>query len=87
MPVFSCRKTLARYINENNVFNISKYCLVVLENVGLRMPNRNLRDFSFLKVDCRRRNFPSYSCASAANAIDSDNDIFNGSSVSVNMIG
>ena len=51
------------------------------------MSDLSLRDFTFLNVDFKRRNFPSPSWASAANATDSETDIFNGSSVSINMIG
>ena len=46
-----------------------------------RVPNRNFRDFIFFNVDIKRRKFPSFSCNSVANGIDSDIDIFNRSSV------
>jgi len=57
-----------------------------LEPAGLRVPNRNFRDFSLFNVDFKCRNRPSARCALAANAIDSDADIFNGRSVWANMI-
>ena len=69
-----------------NVCSGSKYCLTLLETFGLRMPNRNFRDFSLFNVDFKRRNSPSARCSSAANGIGSDTDIrvYNGRSVSVN---
>jgi len=67
-----------------NVFSVSKSCLTLLETVGLRVPNQNFRDFGMFNVAFTRRHCPSPNCVSAANAIGSDTDIFNGSSVSVN---
>ena len=61
----------------------SKYCPALLETVGLRVPNHNFRDFSLFNVDIKRINSPSVTCAVAANAIDSDTDIFNGRCVCV----
>jgi len=55
----------------------------LLETVGLHVPNRNFRDFSLFNVDFKSRKSPSVQCASAANALDSDIDIFIGRSVSV----
>ena len=66
------------------VFSASKYFPTISETVGLRVPNRNIRDFSLFNVDFKRRIRPSARCASAENAIDTDTDIFNGRSVSVN---
>jgi len=45
-----------------------------------------MTEFSTFKVDFKRRSCPSAPCASAANAIGSDIDMLNGTSVSVNMI-
>jgi hypothetical protein len=59
-----------------DVFSASKYCPTLSETVDLRVTNRNFRDFGLFNVD--------FICASAANAIDTDTDIFNGRSVSVN---
>jgi hypothetical protein len=67
-----------------NVFSVSKSSSTFFETVGLRVQNRNLRDFSLFNVAFKRRNCPSPSYVSAANAIGSDTDIFNGCSVSVN---
>lgn len=69
-----------------DAFSDLKYWRTLLETVGLRVPNRNFRDFSLFIVDFKR-NFPFARCASAADAIDSVTDIFSGLSVSVNMIG
>ena len=38
-----------------DVFNGSKYCPTLLENVGLHVPNQNFRDFSLFIVDFKRR--------------------------------
>jgi len=59
-----------------DVFSASKYFPTLSGTVDLRVPNRNFRDFSLFNVD--------FICASAANAIDTDTDIFNGRSVSLN---
>ena len=69
-----------------DVFNGLKYCAALLETVGLRVPNRNFRDFSLFNVDFKRRISPSDRRVSKANVIDSDIDIFTGRSVSVHMI-
>jgi hypothetical protein len=58
--------------------------IYILEIVDLRVPNRNFTDFSLLNVDFKYRKCPSARRASAANAIDSDTDIFNRRSVLVN---
>jgi hypothetical protein len=52
-----------------NVYNGSKFCPTLLETFGLRVPDRNFRDFKLFHVDLNRRNCPSARCASAANAI------------------
>ena len=46
-----------------------------------------LEALSLFKEDFKRQNCPSARCAAAENAIDSGNNIFNGRSVSVSMIG
>jgi hypothetical protein len=38
----------------------------------------NITDFSLFNADPKRHNYPSASCASAANAISRDSGIFNG---------
>ena len=42
----------------------------------LRVPNRNLRDFSLFNVGQERHNRPSARNASMANAISTDNGLF-----------
>jgi len=79
--LFAC--TLKREIT-TIIFNGSKCCHILLKTVGLRMPNRNFRDFRFFNFDLKRRNCFSAQSASAANATDSDIDIVNISSISIN---
>ena len=67
-----------------DIFNVSKHSPALLENVCLRVPNRNVIGFRLFNVDSKRRNGPSSRWASAANTIDGDTDIFNGRSFSVN---
>ena len=67
-----------------NVFNDLKPCPTLLQTVGLPVPSRNLRGFRLDNVDLKPRNCPSATSASAVNAIGSDTDIFNGSSISIN---
>ena len=67
-----------------NVFGGSKYCLTLLETVGLPVPNRNIREFSLFNVESKRRNCPSARLASAANGVGSNSDICNVLSVLVN---
>jgi hypothetical protein len=68
-----------------DVFSGLNFCPNLLETVGLQVPHTNFREWSWLNVDCKRRNSLAR-CASAANATESDTDIFNGRLVSVNMI-
>jgi len=55
-----------------------------METDAQRRPNRNFRDFGLFNFEPKRRICPSARCASAANAIGSDTDIFNTSSISIN---
>jgi hypothetical protein len=48
------------------------------------VPNRNLKDFNLICVDCKHRNRPAYSGASAANSVSTDIGILNGRSVLIN---
>jgi len=61
--------------------------LLLLEGVGLRVPNQTFRDFRFFNVDFKRRKCLSARCASVENAVDSDTDTCTGRSASVSMIG
>jgi hypothetical protein len=60
-----------------NVFTGSKFYPIILEIVGLRMPNRNFGDFKLFHADFCRRNCPSARRTSAANRISSDSCTFN----------
>ena len=42
-----------------HVFNGFKYCRAMLEKAGLRVPHRNLRDFSLFNVDAKSYNCPA----------------------------
>jgi hypothetical protein len=60
------------------VYRGLKSCTSLLENVSLRAPASNLRDFSLFG--------PSARCAYAANAVGKDLDIFAIGAVSLNHI-
>ena len=55
-----------------NVFGGSKYCLTLLETVGLPVPNRNIREFSLFIVESKRRNCPSARLDSPAKGVGSN---------------
>jgi hypothetical protein len=48
----------------------------VLEVVGLRVPARHIRDFVLFNVCSLCKNCPSARCASAANVVCRDVDVF-----------
>jgi hypothetical protein len=48
----------------------------LLETVGFRVPTRFLRDFSMFNFDPSIKNCPSARCASAANVVCRDFDVF-----------
>jgi hypothetical protein len=50
-----------------NVFGGTKYCTPVLETVGLRVPTRNVRNFT--TFICSSSHCPSAKCVSAENAV------------------
>jgi hypothetical protein len=62
--------------NNNQVYLGSKFCPSVLETVGLCVPTRQLRDFPLFYVCPTIKNRPSARCASAANVVCRDFDIF-----------
>jgi hypothetical protein len=64
----------------------SKFCPSVLETVGLRVPTRHLRDFSLFYVCPTIKNCPSARCASAANDVCRDFDVFRNHNVSLEHI-
>jgi hypothetical protein len=67
-----------------SVFNVSDNRPALSATVGLRVPNRNFRDFKFFNVYLKRQNCPSPGCISAATTVDSDIDMFDRNSISTN---
>jgi hypothetical protein len=55
-----------------NVFCGTKYCPSVLETVGVRVPTRNMRNFT--TFPCSFSHCPSARCVSAANAVCKSTD-------------
>jgi hypothetical protein len=53
-----------------------KFCPSVLEIVGLTVPSRYIRDFAMFNVFSSFNNCPSARCASAANVVCKDDDVF-----------
>jgi hypothetical protein len=68
------------------VYRGLKYCPSLLEAVGLRVPTRYLRDFSVFNFGPSIKNCPSARCASAANVVCRDFDIFKANIVSLSHI-
>jgi hypothetical protein len=64
----------------------SKFCLSVLETVGLRVSTRHLKDFPLFCVCPAIKNCPSARCASAANVVCRDFDVFRKQNVSLDHI-
>jgi hypothetical protein len=58
------------------IYSGSKFCPSVLETVGLRVPPRRIRDFALFSVCSSCKNCPSARCASAADAVCSDDHVF-----------
>jgi hypothetical protein len=59
-----------------NVFLGSKPCPSTMDIIGLRIPTRNLRDFSLFHVSSSYTNCPSGRCATAANSVCNQLDVF-----------
>jgi hypothetical protein len=68
------------------VYRGSKFCPSVLETVGLRILVRYIRDFSMFSVCSSSKNCPSARCASAANVVCRDVDIFGTKTLSLKHI-
>jgi hypothetical protein len=64
----------------------SKFSPSVLETVGLRVPTRHLRDFPLFYVCPTIKNCPSARCATAANVVCRDFDVFRNHNVSLENI-
>jgi hypothetical protein len=62
-----------------------KICPSVLEIVGLRVPARYSRDFASFNVCSSYKNCPSARCASAANVVCRDVDVFGAENVLINQ--
>jgi hypothetical protein len=58
----------------------------VLETVGLRVPTRHLRDFPLFYICPTIKNCPSARCASAANIVCRDFDVFGNHNVSLEHV-
>jgi hypothetical protein len=67
-----------------NIFSGPEYCPMLLETVGLLMPNQNFRNFSLFNINFKFQNCPSARCSSASNIINIDANIFSGHPVLVN---
>jgi hypothetical protein len=63
----------------------SKLCSV-LEIVGLRVPARYITDFASFIVCSSRKNCPSARCASAADVVCRDGEVFEAQNVLLNHI-
>jgi hypothetical protein len=63
-----------------------KFCPSVLEIVGLRVPARYIRDFALLNFCSPSKNCPSARCASAANVVYEDVDVFGVGNVCINQL-
>jgi hypothetical protein len=59
-----------------NVSLGSKSCPSTMNIIGLRVPTRNLRDFSLFRVRSSYTNCPSARCATAANSVCYQLDVF-----------
>jgi hypothetical protein len=64
------------HLDALQVYRGLKYCPSLLEAVGLRVPTRYLRDFSMFNFSPSVKNFPPARCASAANVVCRDFDVF-----------
>jgi hypothetical protein len=61
-----------------------KFCPSVLEIVSLRVPSRYIIEFALIKVCSSWKNCPSARCASAANVVCRDVDVFGARNVLLN---
>jgi hypothetical protein len=64
----------------------SKFCPSVLEIVDIRVPARYIRDFALFNVYPSSKNCPSARCASAANVVCRDFEVFGAKTVLLNNI-
>jgi hypothetical protein len=59
-----------------NIFKSKMNCHSIMDTVGIRVPTRQIRDFSTFSVSSALRHSPSAMCATAANDICRLLDIF-----------
>jgi hypothetical protein len=79
-----CSELSPRHASFSLMFTVVQHFAPTrLETYGLRVPSRNLRDFTWFKVDFKFRNCPSARCASVSTAVSRDS-IFDGGSVLLN---
>jgi hypothetical protein len=62
-----------------------KLCPSVMELVGLRFPAWYIRDFALFNVSSSCKNCPSARCASAANVVCRDVDVFGARNILLNL--
>jgi hypothetical protein len=67
-----------------NAFSGTKHCPSVLETVGIRVPTRNIRNFT--TFSCSFSHCPSARCVSAANAVCKSTDIFSKSCLNAKAV-
>jgi hypothetical protein len=67
-----------------NAFSGTKHCPSVLETVSIRVPTRNIRNFTMFS--CSFSHYPSARCVSAANSVCKSTDIFCKSSLSLKSL-
>jgi hypothetical protein len=67
-----------------NIFSGTKHCPSVLETVGIRVPSRNIRNFTMFS--CSFSQCPSARSVSAANAVCKSTDIFSKSYLSLKSL-
>jgi hypothetical protein len=67
-----------------NVFSDTKYCPSVLETVSIRVPTRNIRNFT--TFSCSFSHCLTARCISAANAVCKSTDIFSKSCFSLKSL-
>jgi hypothetical protein len=66
------------------VYFVFKFCPSIVEIVGLQVPAWYIRDFALFNVCSSCKNCPSVRCASAANVVCRDVDVFGAGNVHLN---
>jgi hypothetical protein len=68
-----------------NICNCFKFCPSLLESTGICVPTQNVIVIALLAAGFRRKTCPSARCASAANTVCKDNDIYLYFKVTINF--